>query len=68
MLLNSFLLTRGAGRGRSLPIGFALRVLQEFLLASYLVRDGLDYSTFAASVRELADEISGDGRSAVDAT
>ena len=46
VLLNSVLLTRGARRGRSLSVGFALRVLQEFLLASYLVRNGLDYSTF----------------------
>jgi hypothetical protein len=57
VLLNSVLTPLGPRRGDRLDVGFALRILQEFFAASYLVTNAIDASKWPASVREFVNEI-----------
>lgn len=42
---------------RFTQVGFALKVLQEYFLARYLVREGLPETTYPETVRDLCNEI-----------
>lgn len=57
VLLNSVLTTLGPRRGREVPIGFALRILQEYFLASALNARGEDIDGWPATVGALAREL-----------
>jgi hypothetical protein len=57
LLLNSVLTPLGPRRGASLGLGFALRVLQEYFAASYLVAEGLPTDGWPVTVCELAAEL-----------
>lgn len=57
VLLNSVLTTLGPRRGRNVPIGFALRILQEYFLASELTLRKADTAGWPVTVRELAGEL-----------
>jgi hypothetical protein len=57
VLLNSVLTTLGPRRGRNVPIGFALRILQEYFLAAELTARKADTAGWPVTVRELAGEV-----------
>lgn len=57
VLLNSVLIPLSARTGESVPIGFALRIFQEYFLASYLSRCGLKTSPYPPEVQSLAAEM-----------
>jgi hypothetical protein len=57
LVLHSLLLPVRSREGSSLPLAFAFRVVQEYLLARYLVRQGKDDALYPASVREFVQEI-----------
>lgn len=57
LILNSLLLPVRARQGDSLPLAFAFRVVQEYFLARYLVRNGQDASSYPESVSNLMGEL-----------
>lgn len=60
LLLNSVMTTLGPRRGGAIHIGFALRILHEYFLASELHVRGSEPNEWPATVRELVAEIASD--------
>jgi hypothetical protein len=60
LVLNSLLLPVGPRRGENLPLTFAFRVVQEYLLARYLVRSREDESVYPKSIRDFIVQIQAD--------
>jgi hypothetical protein len=57
ILLNSVLVPLTARKGEFVPVGFALRILHEYFLASYLSRYNLDPSSYPSDIQALTGEI-----------
>lgn len=57
VLLNSLLMTRAPRTISGLPIGFALRVFQEFFLAAWMVREGCFRPAMGADLEEFVIEL-----------
>ena len=62
ILLNAVLVPLSARKGESVPIGFALRIFQEYFLASYLSHHGFEISQYPPGIQSLASEMKTDQR------